>query len=261
MQVKQQCSQDQIWQPSVSAGLNTDRHMHVTGHEDLFGTASRCSIRSGTVNEALWAHLLQSSVNAAVEERQRGEDRRVEVRQPLPHLRLHVSWLLSKDKRHCFTTSSQLTCIAPMCTGSCCPPLVWMANSLDSVWPSKYGTQLDVNSVIGTSTCRPTSVCNRIPCGCSKQVLAGLAQIFTKLCDSSSCMQAHACDGVYLRGGLLAPDLVGAPGALDLTADALQGLDLLVGRHTLVVQVVHLRADARVLLQQRLPQRLQAAMT
>jgi len=64
--------------------------------------------------------------------------------------------------------------------------------------------------------------------------------------------------GRRLRRGLLAADLVGAPGALDLAADALQRLDLLVRRHAAVVQLVHVVPDARILLQQRLPQRLRA---
>ncbi len=60
-----------------------------------------------------------------------------------------------------------------------------------------------------------------------------------------------------LGGGLLPADLISAPGPLDLASDALQRLDLLVGRQALVVQVVHVRPNARILLQQRLPQCLQ----
>ena len=42
------------------------------------------------------ADLLQSSVNAAVEQWQRGEDGGVEVRQPLPHLSLHIQVLCAQ---------------------------------------------------------------------------------------------------------------------------------------------------------------------
>lgn len=60
----------------------------------------------------------------------------------------------------------------------------------------------------------------------------------------------------HLWGGLLPPNLIGAPACRHLRADGLIALQLFVGAHAAVVQALDIAPDLAILLQEGLPQGL-----